>query len=623
MYVIGTAGHVDHGKSTLVKALTSIDPDRLQEEKEREMTIELGFAWLTLPSGREVSVVDVPGHERFIKNMLAGVGGMDLAMLVVAANESVMPQTREHLAILDLLRVKKGLVVLSKTDLVDDEWLGLVKLEVADTLQGSSLEGGPIAPVSAATGQGLEELKTLLDRLLKETPPRRDLGRPRLAVDRAFTMTGFGTVVTGTLLDGSLAVGQEVALVPSGQKARIRGLQAHRQRVESIGPGRRVAVNLSGVGHDDVQRGEVLTTPGWLTPVRTVSSHLRLTPWAPHGVKHNLGVTFHVGTSETGARLRLLDAEELKPGQEGWAQLHLQHPLPLVKGDSFVIRSSQWTLGGGEVVEATPRRLRRFQPAALERLEVMDQGSIRELLLQVLGSGAPVEFAALIGQANIPQEEARQELEAMAGDGAILVLGGEGVGPGSQLFSADGWSLLREQAGNYLQTYHVQYPLRPGVAREELRERLKLAGPVFPRVLARLAADGVLEEEGPLVRAVEHRVRLTQDQENQAQAFVATLEEKPYAPPSDTTIAPELLGVLIAQNRVVRVKEGVVFSADAYRQMLERVVGHLREHGKITVADVRDMFGTSRKYALPLMEYLDQQQITRRTGDERVLGSRQ
>ena len=622
MYVIGTAGHVDHGKSTLVKALTSIDPDRLQEEKEREMTIELGFAWLTLPSGREVSVVDVPGHERFIKNMLAGVGGMDLAMLVVAADESVMPQTREHLAILDLLRVKQGLVVLSKTDLVDDEWLELVKLEVGDTLQGSSLEEAPIIPVSATTGQGLEDLKALLDRLLEETPQRKDMGRPRLAVDRAFTMTGFGTVVTGTLLDGSLAVGQEVALVPSGQEARIRGLQAHRKRVERIGPGRRVAVNLSGVGHDDVQRGEVLTTPGWLTPVRTVSTRLRMTSWAPHGVKHNLSVTFHAGTSEANARIRLLDAEELKPGQEGWAQLHLQRPLPLVKGDSFVVRSSQWTLAGGEVVEMASRRLRRFQPAVLERLEVMDQGSARELLLQVLGGSAPVEFAALASQANIRQEEARQEVEAMARDRVVLVLGGEGVGPGSQLFSADGWRLLREQAGQFLDAYHRQYPLRPGIAREELRERLKLAGPVFPGVLAQLAADGVLAGEGPLVRAVGHQVRLTQDQEAEAETFVAALGREPYAPPSDVVIAPELLGVLVAQGRVVRVKEGVVFTADAYRQMLERVVGHLREHGKITVADVRDMFSTSRKYALPLMEYLDQQQITRRMGDERVLGSR-
>ena len=351
MFVIGTAGHVDHGKSTLVKALTGIDPDRLREEKEREMTIELGFAWLTLPSGREVSIVDVPGHERFGKNMLAGVGGIDLAMLVVAADESVMPQTREHLAILDLLCVNRGLAVLTKKDLVDDEWLELVQLELEEALQGTSMEGVSMVAVSAAAALGLDELKDALDRLLEETPPRADLGRPRLAVDRSFTMSGFGAVVTGTLLDGALSVGQVVELVPSGRRGRIRGLQSHRRRIESVGPGHRVAVNLSGVSREDVPRGEVLTVPGWLGTTRMVSVELRLTRWAPQPVRHNLGVTFHTGTSETNARVRLLDTQELKPGEHGWAQVHLERPLPLVKGDRFIIRSAQWTLGGGQVVE--------------------------------------------------------------------------------------------------------------------------------------------------------------------------------------------------------------------------------------------------------------------------------
>jgi selenocysteine-specific elongation factor len=266
MYVIGTAGHVDHGKSTLVQALTGIDPDRLREEKERGMTIELGFAWLTLPSGKEVSIIDVPGHERFIKNMLAGVGGIDLALLVIAANESVMPQTREHLAILDLLRVKKGMAVIAKRDLVDEEMLELVMAEVEDVLKGTTLEGAPMIPVSAVTGEGIPELLSTLDTLLETTETRKDSGRPRLAIDRSFTMSGFGTVVTGTLIDGSLSVGMEAEIVPSGRVARIRGLQSHRQKIETASPGRRLAVNLSGVSHDQIQRGEVLTIPGWLRP---------------------------------------------------------------------------------------------------------------------------------------------------------------------------------------------------------------------------------------------------------------------------------------------------------------------------------------------------------------------
>ncbi|MDP3062682.1 MAG: selenocysteine-specific translation elongation factor, partial [Chloroflexota bacterium] len=333
MFVIGTAGHVDHGKSTLVKALTGIDPDRLPEEKAREMTIDLGFAWLTLPSGREVSVVDVPGHERFVKNMLAGVGGIDLALLVVAADEGVMPQTREHLAILDLLQVKRGVVVLTKADLVDRDWLELVSADVEEALKGTTLETAPLVAVSALTGQGLDELKALLDRMLRQTERRQDLGRPRLPIDRVFTVAGFGTVVTGTLIDGSLSVGQEVALAPSGKRSRIRGLQSHRKKLERAEPGNRVAVNLSGLTLDEVARGEVLTAPGWLEATALVDASVRVVPVSSRALKHNETLTFHAFASEAFARVRLLEGDELKPGQEGWAQLHLDTPVPLLKGD--------------------------------------------------------------------------------------------------------------------------------------------------------------------------------------------------------------------------------------------------------------------------------------------------
>ncbi|MDQ3929380.1 MAG: selenocysteine-specific translation elongation factor, partial [Chloroflexota bacterium] len=315
MYVIGTAGHVDHGKSTLVKALTGIDPDRLQEEKAREMTIDLGFAWLALPSGREVSVVDVPGHERFIKNMLAGVGGLDAALLVIAADEGPMPQTEEHLAILHLLGVSRGIVVLTKRDTVDDEWLALVEEEVRERLRGTTLEGAPIMAVSARTGQGLEELKLAMDRLLEQTEPRADKGRPRLPIDRAFTIAGFGTVVTGTLTDGRLKVGQEVEIVPAGLRSRIRGLQSHKHKVESIGPGNRVAVNLVGVEVDDLARGMVVTLPGTLEPSTRVDVHLELLADSPVTLEQNSSLDFFTGASETPAQATLLDADRLEPGQ--------------------------------------------------------------------------------------------------------------------------------------------------------------------------------------------------------------------------------------------------------------------------------------------------------------------
>ena len=619
MYVIGTAGHVDHGKSTLVKALTGIDPDRLQEEKDREMTIDLGFAWFTLPGGEEVSIVDVPGHERFIRNMLAGVGGIDLAMLVVAADEAVMPQTREHLAILDLLEVDRGLVVLTKADLVDAEWMDLVQEEVREALRGTSLEHAPFVRASAVSGEGIPELKAALGALVREATPRRDLGRPRLPVDRSFTMTGFGTVVTGTLVDGGLAVGQEVELVPSGLRGRIRGLQSHRQSVESVGPGRRVAVNLSGLAHDEIERGEVLTLPGWLRPTRSVDVRVRMTPWAPHAVRHNLGVTFHTGTSETRARLRLLDADQIRPGDEGWVQAHLTAPVALVKGDRFVVRSAQWTLGGGQVVDPAPKRHRRFQPSVLDRLAVMAQGSPAELVLKALEVSEPADFTALVRQVNLGQDEAVAELAGLVESGDVLVLGDAQVGPRATLISRSGWRRLIETAARVLGDYHRDTPLKAGMPREELRNRLDVSGSVYGHVLPMLVAEGVVAEAGALVRLPDHAVRLTPEQEAAAERFLQALESSPYSPPTDHPIQAAVVGTLVDQGRVVRVKDTVVFAASAYAEMTDRIVARLRDATTITVGDVRDMFGTSRKYALSLLEYLDEQRITRRVGDERVL----
>ena len=317
MYVIGTAGHVDHGKSALVRALTGIDPDRLREEKERGLTIDLGFAWLKLPSGREVSIVDVPGHERFIRNMLAGVGGIDLAMLVVAADEGVMPQTREHLAIIDLLRIDRGLVVVTKSDLVDDDWMELVSSDIMDSLKGTTLQDARMVSVSSVTGEGLPELLGALDSVLDGVEERDDNGHPRLPIDRAFTISGFGTVVTGTLVGGRLSVGDEVELAPGGQRGRVRGIQTHKQSVKSGMPGSRVAANLSGIGHESIARGQILTDRGWLKESEALDVRLRVVQDSPVSVKHRASVTLHLGTSETLARVRLLDEQELGPGSRG------------------------------------------------------------------------------------------------------------------------------------------------------------------------------------------------------------------------------------------------------------------------------------------------------------------
>ena len=619
MYVIGTAGHVDHGKSTLIKALTNIDPDRLPQEKEREMTIDLGFAWLTLPSGREISIVDVPGHERFIKNMLAGVGGIDLALLIVAADESVMPQTVEHLAILDLLRVKRGIVVVTKRDLVDDELVELVKAEVEDTLEGTTFEGSPTVVVSAYTGQGLDELKGLLDSMLDSTDARRDLGRPRLPVDRSFTVAGFGTVVTGTLIDGSLKVGQEVQLVLSGERARVRGLQTHRKKVDEAEPGVRLAVNLSGITREDFERGEVITNRGWLRPTTRMDARLKMVR-STRALKHNETVTCHLFTGETPGRVRLLGHDQLGAGEEGWAQIHLKEPLPAVKGDLFVIRSADATLGGGKVVDPHPaRRHRRFLSPIIQRLTAMDEGSEEESLLSAVDHWGPCDLRTLSQKANISLDEAGSGVGELADQGLVIVLGDGSGQVESLLYSVAAWESLKRAGVETAREYHSQHPLRRGLPREELRSRLGLSPQAFPPAMDRLAAEGVLEEDGAWVRLPGHQAKPSQRQQSQMDAYMKALQAEPYAPPTDYPLDAELLALLADEGKVVRVSDSVVFSAGAYRQMVEKVKGHIAQRGKITVADGRDLFGTSRKYVLPLLEYLDQQHVTRRVGDERVL----
>jgi selenocysteine-specific elongation factor len=620
MYVIGTAGHVDHGKSTLVKALTTIDPDRLPEEKEREMTVDLGFAWMTLPSGREVSVVDVPGHERFIKNMLAGVGAIDLALLIVAADESVMPQTREHLAILDLLKIKRGLVVITKADLVDEELVDLVKAEVEDTLKGTSFEGSPMLAVSAYTGAGLAELKAAIDHALDQTEARRDLGRPRLPVDRCFSISGFGTVVTGTLIDGVFAVGQEVELAAAGRRCRIRGLQSHKTRVEHTDPGVRLAVNLSGIQRSDINRGEILTTPGWLHPTHRLDARLRMVKGAPHALRHNEGVTFHLFTSETTARVRLLDAERLPPESESWVQILLEEPVPMVKGDFFVVRSAEDTLGGGQVVDPNPRRRhRRFDPDVVERLMMLDQGTGEDILLSVADQWGPCNLTALSQRANLSAKEVLERVAGLTEAGDVIVLGDLAADPDAVVYSSRGWDILKSKILVALQTYHNQHPLRRGAPSQEVRSRLGLTQPVYLRALGKLTEEGFVKEEGQHLRLPDHQVSLTPEMERRASAYLQALEKEPYSPPTDYPLDPELLGALIDQGKVVKVNESVVFAASAYKEMTDKIIGCLKGQGTITVAEARTMFDTSRKYVLPLLEYLDQQRITRRVGDERVL----
>lgn len=619
MYVIGTAGHVDHGKSALVRTLSGIDPDRLREEKERGLTIDLGFAWLKLPSGREISIVDVPGHERFIRNMLAGVGGIDLALLVVAADEGVMPQTREHLAIIDLLRIERGLVAVTKRDLVDDDWMELVTSDISDALKGTTLEDARMVGVSSVTGDGLPELSEALDSVLDGVEGRLDEGHPRLPIDRAFTISGFGTVVTGTLVGGNLSVGEEVELIPGRQRGRVRGIQTHKQSAKVGMPGTRVAANISGINHESIERGQILTDRGWLKESRALDVKLRVVPDSPVSVKHRASVTVHLGTSETLARVRLLDQQELEAGESGWAQLYLQYPIAAVKGDLFVIRSHQGTLGGGEVVEALARRHKRFDAPVVERLSVLVEGRPDEVLLKALEANEPSTWKRVVEESGVSGEEAEEALKSLLDSGSLRVLGDEGVTASTMLYSGRGWVHVVGRAREAVEAYHGDYPLRTGLPKEELRSKLGLGGQVFARVVGKLVEEGVMEEEGTVVKAPGHSRILSAKQQAEVNRYLEALEAQPYSPPTDIGISGELVAGLVDGGKVVKVNQDVVFSATAFEDMKNRIVEEARATGKINVGRVRDMFDTSRKYALALMEYLDQQKITRRVGDDRVL----
>jgi selenocysteine-specific elongation factor len=615
MYVLGTAGHIDHGKSLLVQALTGIDPDRLREEKERGMTIELGFAWLKLPSGREVSIVDVPGHERFVRHMLAGVGGIDLALLIVAANEGVMPQTREHLAILDIIGVRRGIVVITKKDLVDDELLSLVRMEIEEIIAATAIARAPIVAVSALTGAGLPELVAAIDKLLDTTEPRPDLGRPRLPIDRVFTMAGSGTVVTGTLIDGTLSVGQEVEIVPSGLKSRLRGLQTHKSKIDTATPGSRVAANLVGVNTAELQRGDVVTRPGWLQPTALVTVKLKLISYLKRPLRHSSEVSFHSLAAEAMAKVRLLEGDELRPGDSTWAQLSLERPLAVIDGDRYIIRSPVETLGGGGIIDARAKRLRRFRPEVIENLKAREGGTAEEVIMALLETKQPLEFSALVAQCNLPVDKVGAAIESLIARGRII---GMGEGEHRVLLTSTGWQRLGEKALAALADYHKKFPTRSGMPRVELSTRLKL-GNYIAMALDNFIKQGILVEEGGHLRLPSHRIQLTPAQQAKIDSFLKALAANPYAPPSELIPEPDLLNMLIEQGRVVKVSDNVVFAASVYREMVGKITARIKDKGKISLGELRDMFGTSRKYAQALLEYLDREKVTRRVGDDRVL----
>lgn len=632
MFVVGTAGHVDHGKSSLVRALTGINPDRLREEQLREMTIDLGFAWVTLPSGQDISIVDVPGHEDFIKNMLAGVGGIDLALLVVAADEAVMPQTREHLAILDLLRVPRGVVALTKSDLIDDpEWLDLVVEEVREAIAHSTLAAAPIIPVSAVSGQGLDRLLATIDESLEQAPPRPDLGVPRLPIDRVFSIAGFGTVVTGTLSGGHLDVGDAVEIVPGGKGARIRGLQSHKTKVERALSGMRVAANLVGVDVDDLSRGQVVALPATMTASSLLDVHVEVVRDAPWPVRHGMVVEFFTGAASATGRVRLLDAEELGAGETGWAQVQLRDPVTCSRNDRFILRlpSPSVTLGGGAVVEAHPvRRHRRFDEQVLRRLETLYEGDPASTLLALLDERGPLAASRLVMASQLEQGVGEQALTDLLGRGEAIALtepaAEQKLANWSGLVVSRGtWERTLESALALLGPFHQAHPLRAGMSREEFRSRLGLTGDWANRFLDRASAEGMLVVSGDVVALPGQGVALSQEDERSIDSVMDLFRAAPYTPPGwsdvEGALGSALAGYLVESGRLVRLNEAVVFECGTLDEMIERLRTTIGTGKPFTVAQARDLFGTSRKYIVAFLEELDRRRITRRLGDERVV----
>jgi len=617
MHVIGTAGHVDHGKSTLVEALTGIDPDRLAEEKQRGLTIDLGFAWLELPSGKSISIVDVPGHERFIKNMLAGVGGIDIALIVIAADEGVMPQTTEHIAIINLLEIPHGIVAITKKDLVDSDLLELVTEEAKDAIQNTTISNAPIIPISAATGENIPELSGLIDHIVTEIPGKKAGRNPRLSIDRSFSISGFGTVVTGTLIGDELHVGQSLELIPSGIEARVRGLESHQNKSEKAQPGSRVAVNLVGVEPDQITRGLTLTNPGWLKGTYAADVHLKIVQNAHMLVRHNLPITFYSLAAESTGRIRLLEHDEINPGGQGWAQVYLDHPLPLVRGDYFIIRSTTGTLGGGQIIDASPARHRRKHQPTIDKLNKLKDGSQLEILLESLSDDHPTPLKELLTGNFLSvdsQSDLMKELEKTTSARVLHEINGD-----VSLFSIKAWHKLLSKTHNTTSDYHSEFTLRKGIQKEELRNKLNLSTNLFPAFLQHLAVEGVVLVEDNHIRLPEHKILLSDKDASEQESILRLIENDGFASVNDLPKNPELIMYLSDIGQLIRINQEIILSPLAYKDMVQSIRIIIEENGKISVAEVRDKFQTSRKYALALMEYLDQQKMTRRVGDERVL----
>ncbi len=627
--ILGTAGHIDHGKSSLVKALTGVDPDRLKEEKERGITLDLGFASIDLPGGNRLGIVDVPGHEGLIKNMLAGVGGIDIVMLVIAADEGIMPQTREHLAICDLLHVKKGIIALTKTDMVEKDWLVLVQDEIRDFVKGTFLERAPIVPVSSKTGENLSGLTAELGRMANDVTPKSPNGILRLPIDRVFTMKGFGTVVTGTLLSGTISLEQEVVVLPRKLQTRVRGIQSHNQTVQRAVAGQRTAVNLQGMEKDQLSRGDAIVSAGFFTPTRTIDAKLDLLKQAPRGLKTGARIRFYNTTQEAIGRITVLGSTEITPGQEAFVQMRFEQPVIVQHGDRYILRfySPMETLGGGMVLNPHTRRHRQAtMKESLENLQALNEGTIdNKLSLLVAGRGlVGMTEAEAIGVIASDKQEITGSLASLVQKKIVFRID-------TLYVHATHLGTLEKKVMDLVKQYHRDNPLKSGMDKEELKGMLRLR--VDAKVL-NIAVEGLvkkkqLELDGSKLRAPGFKAAGGKVNDEVKNKIVAAIKKGGTQPPVREELptlfgiadkdARDLLKLLADEGRTVRINDSLHLDRDVVEAIRTDLKRHLEEKKEITMAEFRDLAKTSRKFAVPIMEYFDSQKLTQRVGDKRVL----
>lgn len=629
--IVGTAGHIDHGKTALVKALTGIDADRLKEEKERGITIDIGFAHLALDANTTIGFIDVPGHERFIKNMLAGVGGIDMVMLVVAADESVMPQTREHLDICSLLHIKQGLAVLTKIDKVEREMADLVEAEVRDFLKGSFLERSPILRASSHNGEGIPQLIETLREFVARIGPKDANDIFRLPIDRCFTMKGFGTVVTGTLIAGQVRKEEEVEIFPQQRPTRVRGIQVHGSAANEARAGQRTALNLQGVEVSDIERGMVLTIPRMFKPTSMFDCHLELLRSAPNAIENRKRIRFHIGTAELMGYVVLLGQDRLQPGDSAFVQVRLEQPAFALPGDRFIIRqySPMITIGGGEILDAMPEKHRQTDRRVVDRLKVFREGSIDDRLMAIIDEAAlqAAELSQLAARLGLVPERARERIAGLAKAGRVRVLSENPLTVVSSRVFKDAADI----AAVSIQRFHQANPLVQGIGREELKARLfgDASNLLFQAVLDKLTADKKIAVAQDLIYEFGRKVTLSAGEEQMRAKLIERFRSLGLQTPGpdelianlklDRGTARKIIQLMVKENALVKISEDMFVDRAAMDRLIAGVKSLKSKNPKLGVGEFKDLTGVTRKYAIPLLEYLDRQRVTRRVGDERMI----